>query len=143
MSMLSLAFDVREGAADLIMSAGALVSDDDQALTTAVLLSLHTDRRVEASEVPAGVARGGWWGDAYRRSKDDVEGSRLWLLKGAAATTETLRRAEQYAEEALAWLVDDRVVTSITASAEFVRPDLLGLVIVADGVVIATSEVPL
>jgi phage gp46-like protein len=143
MSMLALAFDVREGAADLVMRDGALVSDDDQALTTAVLLSLHTDRRVEASEVPAGVDRGGWWGDAYRRIDDDVEGSRLWLLKGAAATTETLRRAEQYAEEALAWLVEDNVADVVAATAEYVRPDLLGLVIVADGVVIATSEVTL
>jgi phage gp46-like protein len=51
----------------------------------------------------------------------DKIGSRLWLLARAKATTDTARRAEEYAREALGWLVDDKVATKVEATAEITR----------------------
>lgn len=50
----------------------------------------------------------------------DKIGSRLWTLERAKRTTETLRLAEDYAKEALNWLIEDGVAASIAVVATFV-----------------------
>lgn len=88
---------------------GDLVDDDLQEMVT---LSLFTWRRALASDpVAEGGSRQGWFADAEF-------GSRLWLLQGGRITPALLSDARRYAEEALAWMVADRVVGSVTASAE-------------------------
>jgi phage gp46-like protein len=91
---------------------------EDAGLKTAVLLSLFTDRRAGPDEVPPDGTddRRGWWADAFT-ADGDVLGSRLWLLARAKNVPNVLVLARSYAEEALAWLVEDGVAASVAASA--------------------------
>lgn len=51
----------------------------------------------------------------------------MWLLSREKQTTEVVRLAQEYAEEALAWLVEDGVCKSVDVVSEIVRPGMLGL----------------
>jgi phage gp46-like protein len=85
----------------------------DRGLMTAVVLSLFTDRRAEADDVPpSGDARDrrGWWADQFARIGGDFIGSRLWLLDRSTLKNETALRAAEYVRESLKWMVDDRIV---------------------------------
>jgi phage gp46-like protein len=105
---------------------GAVLADDD-GVETAVVISLFTDRLAEPGDVPAGTSRRGWWGDAYAEVAGDRIGSRLWLLAREKQLPVVLRRAEEYAREALQWLIDDGVAREVSVTAEVVRDGVLGL----------------
>lgn len=72
----------------------------------AALISLATDRQAEPDDrLPVGeLDRRGWWADAFG---DEKIGSRLWLLEAETASEESARRAAEYVEESLAWMVAD------------------------------------
>lgn len=112
---------------DLSIEDGDLATDEG--LQTAVILSLFTDRRAEpADRLPDGTNdRRGYWVDVYN---DRPLGSRLWLLFREKEQDEVLRRAKTYAEEALAWLVEDEIAESVEVEARHVRRDTLGLRVV-------------
>ena len=99
--------DMDQGA-DLALETFALASDDG--LETAVILSLFTDARARDDDtLPAGQTdRRGWWADAFPAVAGDRFGSRLWLLRRSKQLQESLIVAREYAEEALAWLVEAR-----------------------------------
>lgn len=90
-------FDIRLGANDEVER-----GDD---LFTAVVISLFTRRADPATSGP-----NGWWGDFFRAVP---LGSRLHLLATAKLTNETIRRAELFTREALAWLVQDGVAARV------------------------------
>lgn len=102
------------GAADL---QDYLFGDDD--LRAAVMLSLLLDRRAEDDDVlPAEDGdRRGWLGDEFAQVDGDRIGSRLWLLARSKRDEHLAERAELYAREALAWLVEDKVAASVEVSA--------------------------
>lgn len=112
---------------DLALSGFDLAADSG--LRTAVLLSLLCDRRAEDDdEIPDGTSdRRGWWADAFAERQGDRFGSRLWLLRRSKQIPETARLAREYAEQALVWMVEDGVATSVAVSAEIVRRGVLGL----------------
>ena len=97
---------------------------EDAALETAVLLSLFSDRRAEPDEAPPDGSddRRGWWADAYPAAVGDRLGSRLWLLSRSKGTAAVLALARSYAEEALAWLVEDGVAERVEVIVEHLRP---------------------
>lgn len=102
-------------------------------LTTAMLLSLFTDRRAEPDDVPPSgdpTDRRGWWADEFAAVPGDRMGSRLWLLARAKRTAETLRRAEEYAREALQWMLDDSVAASLDVTVEFVGDSMVISIVV-------------
>ncbi|QBY56158.1 phage GP46 family protein [Cupriavidus oxalaticus] len=82
-------------------------------LQRAVVISLFTWRRAESSDRLDDDERMGWWGDSYPTLANDRIGSRLWLLRREKITRETLLRAEEYAREALQWLLDDGLAAAI------------------------------
>ncbi|MEA1063949.1 phage GP46 family protein [Erwinia sp. HR93] len=92
----------------------------DNTLTTAVIISLFTDRRAQDSDELPGTDgdRRGWWGDSYR---DRPIGSRLWLLSREKTLQSVLGRAAAYALEALQWLKSAGRVTKIAVYASRVR----------------------
>ncbi len=111
---------------------------EDDGLETAVIHSLFTDRRAEPDDrLPAeGSGRRGWWGDQLLPDEGDRYGSRLWLIDREKQLPEVLRRAEEYAREALRWMVDDGVAARVDVAAEIVRTGFLGLridILRADG----------
>lgn len=100
--------------------------EEDGGLETAVVLSLFTDRLADDGQAPQAQRRG-WWGDASADLPGDMVGSRLWLLAREKQTPQVLARAEQYSREALLWLVDDGVATSVDVVAQWLASGLLAL----------------
>jgi phage gp46-like protein len=114
---------------DFGVAGGSLSAEHD--IKTAVLISLFTDRRAEADDAlpnPGGSLRG-WWGDAFA---DRRIGSRLWLLGREKQLREVVNRAREYAEEALAWLVQDQVASRVLVAAYIAAPGWLALEIVVE-----------
>ncbi|NUB13704.1 hypothetical protein GAY28_13925 [Azospirillum brasilense] len=122
---ITIAWSAGDGRGDWALAPGGDLQTGDD-LATAILLSLFTDRQALADDVvPDGTSdRRGWWGDP------DL-GSRLWLLDRAKQTEETRRRAEDYASEALYWLIEDGVVARFDIAATWERRSFLGLRITA------------
>ncbi|MBK3797866.1 phage tail protein [Azospirillum brasilense] len=87
-------------------------------LVRAVLMSLFTWARAQPGDVLPADRRMGWWGDTFPTVAGDRIGSRLWLLSREKLLPETLRRAREYAEEALAWLVTDGVAQRVEVTAD-------------------------
>ena len=94
--------------------------DDDTALETAVTISLFTEARADENEIDSlsdisvGEYRGGWWADSF---SDQNWGSKLWTLKRQVLSNTTLQRARRYAIEALNWMIDDNVASTIDVTA--------------------------
>jgi phage gp46-like protein len=106
-------------AGDLAMADGLLAGDDS--LYTAVLHSLFTNARAEGQH--------GWWGELIGPAENDSYGSKLWLLRREKQTDETLLRAKEYAEVALAWLMADSIAESVTVEASYPKRGVLALAI--------------
>ncbi len=86
---------------------------------TAIIISLFTDRLANEDDViPDGTNdRRGFWGDALSTIPGDLIGSRLWLLSREKQMTDVLRRAEEYAFEALEWLLEDGLSKKLNITA--------------------------
>lgn len=118
---LSVVIDGRE------LSLGMMPTEP---LVRAVVVSLFTWRRANPDdELPASDLMG-WWGDSYAEIAGDKIGSRLWLLSRSALSQDTVRSAQEYAEEALQWLLDDQVATSVTVTSSRLGVHSLGLTVV-------------
>lgn len=104
--------------ADIAVQGGDLLPDNG--LATTVLISLFTDARApQLSELPQGEkGLRGWWGDLGER----ITGSLLWLIQREKVLPEVALRAQEYAESALAWMIEDGVAEAITVEATLVRP---------------------
>lgn len=116
---LALVWDPVTSTADLKMIYSDLASD--AGLITAALLSLLLDRRAEADDTPPSGDerdRRGWWADQFAPIEGDKIGSRLWLLARSKRQADAALRAEEYAREALAWMLEDRVVSWIDVTIE-------------------------
>jgi phage gp46-like protein len=110
-----------------LLSNGTL--DDSDALATAVIVALGTDRlasRDDRLPDPDSTDRRGWWGDL------DTEliwngwpiGTRLWLLKrekitGAGAQQgSTITRVNSYIREAIQPFIDRRIASHMEINVE-------------------------
>lgn len=103
---------------DVGLENGDLIGDGG--LETAVVISLFTDKRVTEEQLPSfQTDRRGWWGDMIPVTEDDQIGSRLWTLGREKILNETLRLHEDYAEEALQWMIEDGVAQSISVEANY------------------------
>lgn len=90
----------------------------EELLRRAVTISLFTWRRAGPDDPVDDSDRQGWWGDCLPSVAGDQIGSRLWLLARRTLVAQTLQDAQAYAEEALAWLIDDLIVTAVNVTAE-------------------------
>lgn len=105
-----------DGRGDFALAGPDLAAGQD--LQAAVLISLFTDRVADPDDVipdGSGDPRG-WWGDLGRAAP---LGSKLWLLERAKRTEVNRLRAEDYAGDALAWLVEANVAARIDVSASW------------------------
>lgn len=125
MSDIALAYI--DGVIDIDFGDGGTAVDDG--LRTAVIISLFTDRRAEDGDVLPGGGDDlrGFWGDTWADVPGDLTGSRLWLLGREKQMASVLRRAEQYAREALAWMLDDGVARAIDVVAFAPADGVMGL----------------
>jgi len=128
--MLAMRYDNRTQMADLVRDGGNLSQED--ALYTAVFISLFSDARIEPAEVgPSEVSGGGWWGDAHAEVPGDLFGSKLWRHRRSPASTDTLREVQEDAKDALAWMLEDGIAESISTGARWL----------ARGVGLLTTEI--
>lgn len=115
-------FDPVNLRADWSMAGTDLASDGG--LTTAVIISLFTDRLAAIDDdipdkPPSGAGdRRGWWGDRpiggdAPGGKPDFIGSRLWLLAREKQTEATRQKAIGYCREALQWMIDDGIAARL------------------------------
>lgn len=86
-------------------------------LTTAVLISLFTDRRAEQGDSLAfeGDDPRGFWAE----DTEDPYGSRLWLLSRSKATDETALQAVEFCAQALEWISNLDIAERIGVEAAF------------------------
>lgn len=109
-----------------LLSDGTL--DDTQALATAVIVALGTDRLANVGDIlpnPDSSDRAGWWGDMDAAEVWDgwPIGSRLWLLKRTKIVGPedpegaTVTRVEDYIREAIQPFIDMKVATSFDVAA--------------------------
>lgn len=98
-------------------------------LRRAVTISLFSWRRAASDDALDDADRQGWWGDCVPSEAGDQIGSRLYLLRRRTLIDDTLRDAREYAEEALRWMTDDDIVTTVTVTAERLGNDRLNLVV--------------
>ncbi len=127
MTDIALAFSDFFGG-DLVLAGQDLALDDG--LETAVLVSLFTDRRASLEQLRPGddaTDLRGWWGDVQPDVANDRTGSHLWLLQREKQTPETLARAKQYAEQALDWMLEDRVASRVEVEVEYVARGVMGI----------------
>jgi phage gp46-like protein len=96
-------------------------------LVRAVLISLFTWRHANTDDDLPGDQRMGWWGDSFPMVPDDRIGSRLWMLARAKMVPETASRAQEYAEEALKWMVEDGVAARVVVVTELQGQDRLAI----------------
>lgn len=125
--------------ADLRLKGRDILGDDS--LYTAVLVSLFTDARAtSADELPPELAQEadlrGYWGDAITEDKQSI-GSKLWLLHREKQLPRVLARAEQYATEALQWLVRDGLAIAVQVTAS---NDTLGVLSLAVKITLPTVQ---
>lgn len=98
-------------------------------LVRAVIISLFTWRRALPDDELPGSERMGWWADSYADATGDRIGSRLWLLARETITTRTIERARQYCIEALTWLIEDGVATSVDVQIERLGVSGIGILV--------------
>lgn len=116
--MSDIALVIKDNCFDINVVKGDL--ERDGGLQTAVTISLFTDRRVSEEQLPPlAESRRGWWGDMFPEIDQDQIGSRLWTLEREKRTTETLRLYEDFTREALNWLIEDGVASTISVSAVY------------------------
>ena len=132
MADIALAF-TDYGGGDLLLAGQDLARDDG--LETAVLLSLFCDRRASPEQFRAGDDTSdlrGWWGDINPAVDGDRYGSHLWLLRREKETRETLARARQYATDALAWLLEDKIASAVRVETAYTARGVIQISVVID-----------
>jgi phage gp46-like protein len=122
----------------LLLNDGTL--DETQALATAVIVALGTDRLAAPTDIlpdPDSTDRRGWWADL------DAEviwggwpiGSRLWLLARekitgpSAQQGSTLQRIQFYIKEALQPFIDLRIASQMFVDVERVDKQRINVLI--------------
>ena len=97
-------------------------------LRRSVTISLFTWRRAGPDDPLDDDDRKGWWADCVPTVAGDQIGSRLWLLQRRTINQDTLRDAQEYAEEALRWMTEDGVVSAVTVTVR--RQDISRMTLV-------------
>jgi len=88
---------------------------NENKLYRAVLISLFTWRRAEPSDDTD--SKWGWWGDGLSDGTDEI-GSRLYLCLRNPLTDETVLEAQEYAEQSLQWMLEDKIASAVSVRAE-------------------------
>lgn len=111
-----MALNWNASGADIVLADDDLLVGND--LQTAVLVSLFSDGRDDTRSID----KRGWWSDF-----NNSFGSLLWLLDEEKTTLQTAARAKSYCQNALQWLIDQKIASKLDILTELVKP--FGMVI--------------
>lgn len=122
--MTDIRLEITESGGDLVLDGFDL--DRDEGLESAVIVSLFTDARCLPEQLPdADENPRGYWGDSYATEDGDNTGSLLWLLKREKQVNRVLNRARDYCEQALAWMVRDKLASKVIVTTEYLSSGVL------------------
>lgn len=95
-------------------------SSEQSDLATAVLISLFSDATADDDDVAPDGAQDprGWWAGPI--------GSKIWLRMRAKKTAALLAIVQADIVDALQWLIEDGVASSIDVLTEWTPPSMLG-----------------
>jgi phage gp46-like protein len=136
---MDIALEMGRYAGDVVTTDTDLERDDG--LETSVIISLFTDRRASIDQIPPEFPRDdlrGWWGDVAPTVEGDQTGSLLWLLYREKQTPQVLARAQQYAQEALQWMLEDKIAQDVVVETSYIS---LGWMLIAIDIYRPTGEV--
>lgn len=91
-------------------------------LESSAILSLSSEKKSGKEK--------GYWVDAL---SGELFGSDLWTLKRSPLNSDTLRLAEEYAKDALSWLVRQGLAKEVNVASE-IKNSKISLNITLDGV---------
>jgi len=98
----------------------AFNSDGDfetvQGFDTALQMSILSEERASAEEVPTPQLRRGWVGN---EDQEFTIGSKVWLVDQSRRNSDTLNNLKTYAEGGLQWLIDDDLLDEIEVNTLF------------------------
>ncbi len=113
---ISILLDSETFEGDITYQAGDLVRE--KGLSTAVLISLLTDRRASTDDViDDPTDKKGWWGDLVPDVGDRI-GSKLWQHERSKTTNADQIKIRKAMEESLQWMIDDGVAKKIIITTE-------------------------
>lgn len=129
MADIQTVWDVENSRGDWNLTFAGFGSDAD--LTTSVLISLFTDRTASADDTLPDRSEDprGWWGDL---GADRPIGSKLWLRMREKQTEHVRLLIEADIVDALRWLIDDGVATSVDVDVEFPVPGMVGATVLVN-----------
>ena len=88
-------------------------------METALLVSLFTDARLDESQVPPPLARGGWVGNIRTAKEPRDLGGKLWALENARLTTYTLAQRKEQCTRCMDWLLKDGLIRNAAAVSSY------------------------
>jgi phage gp46-like protein len=127
MGDLTLTWNPATGTADINMVGPSLQLGND--LETAILVSLWSEQTADPGDIlPVNTNNDprGWWADAY--NAPDQIGSKLWQIFNRIRNQQTLNDAQDFAQKALQWLIDDGVASAVSVAPSFYGSAGIGLV---------------
>lgn len=116
---LALEANAADGILDLALDAGQRDLAVIDGFETAIVTSLFSDRRAAADEVADPMRRRGWIGNLIADTPGDNYGSGLWLYEQSRGTREVCNAIEDEARQALAWMVEERLVKSVAVAVTY------------------------
>lgn len=93
----------------------------ENSLADAIYRSLFTWSRAKVNDELINNKKFGWWANCLSLKTDDY-GSRLWIFMRSKIEAITPQEIEGVVKEALKWLIDDGIASSVEVTAQ--RDDL-------------------
>lgn len=113
----------------MLIEGGKADADLTNELGRAVMISLFSWKRADSGDTYDGTNKFGWWGDTY---SDYQIGSKLWQYLRRTLTSDTMLEIKEECENALQWLIDDGVCSSVDIEVERGDINRLNLIVKLD-----------
>lgn len=113
----------------MLIEGGKADADLTNGLGRAVMISLFSWKRADSGDTYDGTNKFGWWGDTY---SDYQIGSKLWQYLRRTLTSDTMLEIKEECENALQWLIDDGVCSSVDIEVERGDINRLNLIVKLD-----------
>lgn len=99
--------------------------DSSTGIEHAVLQSVLNWSKAQTNDsIEPHQSKQGWWANEFLSGV----GCRDWTLARSKQTNETLARAKHYTEQALQWLITEKIATKITVDAGFSNERLVRII---------------
>jgi len=95
----------------------------DQALDTAILMSIYEEVRANSSEIAVDNLRRGWVGNESTSGFE--QGSKFWMFEQERITTSMLSELGTVINNGLQWLINDNIAISTSANASLKNGEIV------------------